>query len=645
MTDNPEPAVPRKRKKRPRRQRTPTLLQMEAVECGAAALGIVLGSYGRIVPLEELRVACGVSRDGSKASNMVKAARNYGLVAKGMRCEVESLSDYEMPLIVFWNFNHFVVLEGFGRNKVYLNDPAEGPRTVSPEEFDASFTGVVLDCRPGPDFEKGGRRPSLIAALGKRMKNSGTAFMFALIAGLALVVPGLLLPTFARVFVDSVLVARLEGWFRPLLVGLALTAIVRLVLTWTQQYYLLRLETKLSISTSSTFLWHIVRLPIDFYNQRYGGEISSRVGLNDKVANFLTAQLAGRAIDAMMVVFFALLMLTYDWVLTMIGVVAVVLIVLATLLVNRRRTDGNRRLLQEQGKATGSLMAGLSTIETLKASGSESDLFSRWAGYEAKAVNAQQELARVTQVFLTLPPLLIAFTNAGVLGLGAFRVMQGEMTMGMLVAFQSLMSSFLSPINNLVSLASNLQEMEGSMNRLDDVLRYDVDSQTAAAESAGEQGVGPKLSGNVEIDPRHFVRLLAPGSAAHRRLQLDAYPRGPRRPGGWIGERQVDDCQAGDRLVRALVGRGSVGRPAPRRHPAQPAHQLTGDGRPGHHSLRGHSAREPASSCSTKPPALSSATPCRFGTRRSPIAFSCRPPRTRASTTTSPRARAASRAR
>jgi len=272
-----------------------------------------------------------------------------------------------------------------------------------------------------------------------------------------------------------------------------------------QQVFLLRLDMKLSISTSSRFLWHILRLPVEFYSQRYGGEVSSRVAINDRVADFLTSQLAARAIDAMMVVFFAALMFTYDAVLPLIGITAVALIAVGTRIVNRRRVDTNRRVLAEQGKATGTLMGGLTTIETLKASAGESDLFARWAGHSAKYINAYQQLSTTTQVFLTVPALLIALTNAGVLALGAYRVMEGLLSMGSLVAFQSLMSSFTTPVINLVNVASNFQEMQGNMDRLDDVERYVIDPQTADDNNSDTvKTVGGKLTGQVVLEEITF---------------------------------------------------------------------------------------------------------------------------------------------
>ena len=467
---------------------------MEAVECGAASLAMVLGYYGRHVPLEELRVACGVSRDGSNAANLVKAARHYGLEAKAFKREPEALGKAKLPAILFWNFNHFVVLDGIDAKGFHINDPAIGPRSVPYAELDAAFTGVVIEFSPGPQFRKGGALPSLWKSLASRVHGSERALLFALLVGVALVIPGLIVPTFAKMYIDQVVVRGLANWVRPLLLAMVATAVVRAVLVWLQQYYLLRLETKLSVSGSAGFLWHLLRLPVEFYSQRYAGEISWRAGLNDEVARFLARRLAATAIDTLMIVFFGLLMFTYSVTLTLVGFAAIAVLAVATLVVNRRRVDASRLVLQEEGKATGTLMAGLAAIETLKASAMESDFFARWAGYQAKFLTASQSLARTTALFMVVPPLTTAVTNAVVLLLGARLVMQGDFTLGTLVAYQSLLSSFIRPVNNLVGLASTIQEMHGKMARIDDVLRYPVATQV----EEGTENV-QRLNGHLEL--------------------------------------------------------------------------------------------------------------------------------------------------
>lgn len=469
-------------KKTYRRVSTPTVLQMEASECGAAALGSVLGYYGRFVPLEELRIKCGVSRDGSKASNVVKAARTFGFSAKGYSKDPASLRQMPVPMIVFWNFNHFVVVEGFAKDRVYLNDPASGPRTVGNEEFDQSFTGVVLVFEKGPDFKKGGGKGSLLQAVKVRLAGCRSAMLFVFLASLMLVVPGLVIPTFSRIFVDNILIGGMESWFKPLLIGMVLTAVLRGILTWIQQYYLMRFEMKLALGSASRFFWHILRLPMEFFSQRYGGEIGSRVEINDKVAEMLAGSLATNLLNCVMVVFYALIMINYDVALTLAGVLMAGLNIAFLQFVSRRRVDANQRLLQERGKMMGTAMGGLQLIETLKATGGEADFFAKWSGYHAKVLDAEQKLGFTSQMLNSVPPFLTALNAVVILGIGGLRVMDGHLTMGMLVAFQSLMSSFIQPVNELVGLGGKLQEVEGDMKRLDDVLRYPIDPLVANDE-------------------------------------------------------------------------------------------------------------------------------------------------------------------
>ncbi len=488
-----------------RRLRTPTVLQMEAVECGAAALGSILAYHGRHVPLEELRLACGVSRDGAKASNLVRAARTYGLVAKGYRKEtVAQLAALPLPAIVFWNFNHFLVLEGFGRDRVFLNDPAAGPRTVPLAEFDASFTGVVLTFEPGPGFQAGGTRPGTVAALRARLRGSEPAVLFVVLVSLALLVPGLLVPAFARVFVDDILLAGRNDWLAPLLAGLALTAVLRGVLTWLQQHTLLRLETKLALTTSATFFRHVLRLPVAFFTQRYAGEISGRVAINDLLAQLLSRGLATAFLGLLLIVFYALAMLTYSVPLTLLGLAIAATNLLVLRRVARRQADGHQRLLQDQGRLLGTTMAGLQTIETLKATGGETGFFTRWSGLHAKALNAEQGFGTTAHLLNTAPPLLTAISHAAILGTGGWLVIDGRLSVGALVAFQTLMASFLEPVNQLVRLGATLQTVDGGIKRLDDVLRHPRDPHTADAAPAPKTAAtaGPrtiKLSGHFEL--------------------------------------------------------------------------------------------------------------------------------------------------
>jgi ATP-binding cassette, subfamily C, bacterial len=496
------------------RRRTPTLLQMEAVECGAAALGIILGYYGRIVPLVELRQACGISRDGSKASNVLSAARGYGLNAKGFKADLEALYNLECPYIVFWNFNHFLVVEGFSQEQVYLNDPATGPRTVSLQEFNEAYTGVVLVFEPSPTFKPGGQKPSIFLALWERLQGSVGALAYCVLAGFLLVIPGLAMPTFSQVFVDNILIQGREEWLRPLILGIIGIAILDGFLTRFQLQLLRRMRIKLSMGMSSRFLWHILHLPVSFYDQRFAGEISSRVQLNDRLANLLSGQLSTTVISAVMVIFYAIVMLQYDVVLTLIGIAFVVVNLLALQWVSRQRVDTNIKLMQEQGKVSGVAISGLQSMETLKASGLESDFFSRWAGYYAKSINARQEMQTLNQNLGVLPSFLSAIASMLLLAVGGLRVMDGALSIGMLIAFQALMQRMMTPVNHLVSLGSALQEVEGNLNRLDDVLHNPIDPQLKKGEALSPSLAlpSPKLQGSIELRNLTFGynRVAAP---------------------------------------------------------------------------------------------------------------------------------------
>lgn len=458
-----------------RRVKTPTVLQMEAVECGAAALGKILGYYGRIVPLAELRQVCGVSRDGVTAASLLQASRNYGLEAKGFKKSLERVMQLDPPFIVFWHFNHFLVVDGITPKWVYLNDPATGPRRVTHEEFDEGYTGIALTFAPGDTFQRGGQKESLGRSLWQRLRSSLGVLLLAIMAGFFLVFPTLVLPALSQLFVDSVLLGGRLDWLPYLLLGLLLVALVQGWLMGLQRRYLRSLRIKLAVGMTSRFVWHVLRLPVGFYAQRFAGEIASRIRLNDEVAAVLSGRLTTTVISLLLVVFYALAMAQYALVLTGIVVGFSVVNVVALQWIARQRVDANLRLAQETGKAAGLAIAGLQNIETIKASGLESDFFARWAGYYTKSINAQQDLSVANQFLGILPPLLATLTNMALLVFGGWRVIHGDLSIGMLVAFQLLMVSFQRPVNSLVRFASTLQTLQGNLQRLDDVLGNGVD--------------------------------------------------------------------------------------------------------------------------------------------------------------------------
>jgi len=482
------------------RVRTPAILQMEAAECGAASLAIMLGYHGRNIPLAQLRRECGVSRDGSRASNIVTAARAHGLQAKGFKKDILGLRSLRYPYIVFWNFNHFLVVEGYRRGKVYLNDPGSGRRSVTIEEFEESFTGIVLAMEPGSGFQRSGRKESVARGLLDRLRGSAGALLMCVFTALLMVFPGIAYPALLQVFIDKVLIQAHSNWARPVIIGIVLTALLRGVLIRIESGMLRRLQQRLATVFSSGFVWHLLHLPSSYYAQRYAGELSGRIELNDSVADVLSGQLASSIIDGLMLVFYFTVMLQFDRVLTGIGVIFAALNFVVLRRVARMRVDGNNQLAHLGGKACGVAISGLQTIRTIKASALESDFFERWAGHFARLMNTRQEIDLLNQSLSLLPVFLSGAMTILILAVGGFRVMNGALTIGQLVGFQALMTSFLLPVNNLVSLGSVMQLLETDLSRLDDVLRNPVEAGSRSFTAGGNSWAGKsRLSGRVEL--------------------------------------------------------------------------------------------------------------------------------------------------
>lgn len=438
------------------RIKVPTVLQMEAAECGAASLTMILKYYGKHVPLEQVRVQSGVSRDGSKASNILKAARHYGLEAKGYRKEPDRLKDMSFPLIIHWNFCHYVVLEDYGK-KIYINDPASGRRIVTEEEFNQSFTGVTLAFSPSPEFQRDGKKSSIISILIQRLNSLKAALLYVVLLGLTMVIPGLILPVFSRTFIDDVLLRGKVSWIIPLLLGMGFTALFRGIIELFQKHILLKMETKIAVTDSSRFLWHVLRLPAVFFTQRSAGDIATRMQSNDRIAKFLSDKLTTAIVNMFMIIFYFLLMLRYNIILAMVGAAIAFLNILYLKFVSKHRKDSSSLLLKDRGLLLSTGMSGLQIIETIKAMGSETDFFAKWSGYQAKALNSEQKLGVSTKYIEALPVFLTGLNNTVVLTIGAFFILGGEMTIGILVAIQSLMESFMAPIKDIVGQIAVLQ--------------------------------------------------------------------------------------------------------------------------------------------------------------------------------------------
>ena len=531
--------------------RTPTILQLEAVECGAAALAMVLAYYGRHVPLEVLRVECGVSRDGSKASGIARAARGYGMVARGFRKEPQELATLPMPAIIFWNFNHFLVLEGFHGGRAWLNDPARGRRSVDAREFDQAFTGVVITIEPGPEFKPGGHPPSVVRSLRQYLGGLGTPIAITVFLGLVLVVPGLILPWLVGRFVDEVLVARLDGIALPLLFGLLAAALARAVLLWIQARVLADTFGEAAQAASFRFFGKALSLPMEFYSQRSPGEIAARVDLNDRVAETVSTQIAGLVLDALTASFFFILMIRMEPGLAVLVLGFVLLEMLAWRALAARSAEISQSLSVQGGKLAGVATGGLANIESIKAGGQESALYLKWLGLQVQFVNTLAQAQRATLALSQVPGVVAIAANLAVLGIGSLRILQGEFTVGNLVAFQVLLAGFTSPVQALFSATQKVQTLRGDLARLDDVLNY-----------ASEPGV--------RTDPR-----AAPAATAAQTLEFRAVSFGYNR-----GEAPLLDefslvVEPGKRI--ALVGASGSGKSTVARLAAGLFHPWSGE--------------------------------------------------------------------
>ena len=481
------------------RAKVPVVMQMEALECGAASLAMVMAYYGKWVPLEQVRIDCGVSRDGSNAKNVLVAARSYGFEAEGFRCEVEALkSDMSYPCIIHWNFNHFVVLDGFRGNYAYLNDPARGEVRVPMEEFSRSFTGVCLKITPGPDFQPGGKRKSTIAFARKRLVGAGAAVTFVMLSTVIAYLFGIINPIFSRFFMDRLLTGENRELLMPFLGLMALLGAAQIIITWVQAVYALKINGKMALVGSSSFMWKILRMPMEFFSQRMAGDILQRQGTNTTIASTLVNTFAPLLLNTIMMVFYLVIMLRFSVMLTIVGIVTIILNLLVSQVISAKRVNITRVQMRDSGKLAAATISGIQMVETIKASGAENGYFQKWAGYQA-SVNAQGvKYAKLNQYLGAIPSLLATLADAAVMVLGVWLTMQGSFTLGQIMLFQGFLGSFMSPAMTLISAGQMIQEMRTEMERVEDVMQYPLDVSYSDAPLAEEADYS-KLSGRIEL--------------------------------------------------------------------------------------------------------------------------------------------------
>lgn len=484
--------------------KTPVVLQMEAIECGAACIAIIAEHFGLVKPLEYWREACGVSRDGVKAKQMLTAARNHGLDAKGFKTDAEGLVGLTWPLVVFWEFNHFLVLEGLDAESAWLNDPAVGPRRVSREEFEKGFTGVALHVSAGESFEREGKRKSAWDFLKERLSGAQAALGLILATGFLLTVPNLVVPTFNRIIADYFILESHPDWYWPMVASMSAVAAAQALLTWMQGRQLLRLDAKLALTGTATFFWHALHLPLRYFAHRNASEVGSRTILNDKIAGTATNRLAAAVIGTLTMVVYGIVMLQYNVGLTVLAVLFAALNLLVLRLVQERQTNINRRLLVEEARYYSLASRGLQNVEDLLASGGATRFTNKLLGHHADVISQRQKLGTNSTLLDALPKLLGTFGILALMLFGGLDVMNGVITVGMLIAFQMLMGLFSAPVGQLLGLGSDIQTMTGEMERLDDVLLHPKDAPLEVNEGGFEKPL-VQLQGDVAFKDVSFA--------------------------------------------------------------------------------------------------------------------------------------------
>lgn len=482
--------------------KTPTIFQMEATECGAASMAMICAYWGKYIPLERMRVETGVSRDGCNAGNIMRAAKRFGMECHGYRKEPESLKNIELPCMIHWNFNHFVVLEGFKGKYAYINDPAMGRRRLTAEELDEGFTGVVLTFKPTESFEKEKKDDSLFPLIRSRLKGYKSAIFQLICIGILLMLPGFITPVMSQVFLDEILGKDNVSWFDQFLAFMAATLLFELLLSWYRSHLMLKMQNKLLLVSSRDFLAHLFRLPINFFEQRYAGDLVSRVQNNDNVNSFLMGSLATTILNIFVAVFYFVLLLIYNPLMTAVGCVSIVINILIVKISSTSIASMMLRLQQDKGKLAGAVCAGMSITSTIKASGAENTYCARILGYEARSASQEQSINRMQNIVSAIPSVVSNIMDIALLVIGALFVIDGQMTLGTLSAFISLFGSFSDPVEELVDFVKHIQTLKADIARVDDIVRYPLDEQYEPERRTKQ--FNSKLSGKVECEGISF---------------------------------------------------------------------------------------------------------------------------------------------
>lgn len=481
--------------------KTPTVFQMEATECGAASLAMILAYYGKHVPLEQLRIETGVSRDGCNMKNIMLAGRKFGLEVHGYRRELNELFEMPVPCIIHWNFNHFVVWEGRRGNNCYINDPGVGRRKLTVQDIDDSFTGVAMTFAPTEDFTKTRREETLFSFMKERLNGNKAALSALIILGLFLVIPGLVVPAMSRVFVDDILIGGNKKWMNGLVAVMIGMAAMKGFLIFYRGVLLHRIQKKMILLSARDFFSHMLKLPVSFFDQRYAGDLSQRVTNNNNISLFLTGEAAESVLNILVVVFYVVILFMYSPLLTLIGlaVIAVNLFFMHRFSIFIK--DMSMKSQQDQGKLIGTLFAGLTINNTLKASGTEDEYVRRILGNHAKSIELEQTMGMRQELLNAIPNVTHNLLDVLMLIIGGSLVIRGDLTPGSLVAFTSLLGSVAEPIGVIAGFIQKFRTTGADMARVNDILKYPVDEIFNESEHVN---LSEKLLGEVTLDNISF---------------------------------------------------------------------------------------------------------------------------------------------
>ena len=489
-------------------KKVPVIMQMETVECGAAALSMLLAYHGKWVSLEQLRTDCGVSRDGSNARNIVLAARNHGMDAHGWKADVDSLEKMA-PAIIHWNFNHFVVFKGYKNGMAQINDPAIGSIAVSMQDFRRSFTGIAITAEPGDDFKPSGHQTSIFHYIRENIKGVSDAFIFTLVMGTLLAFVGMLYPLFSQVFLDGIITGKNDEWTIPFFVAMGALVLFHFVLALLDNVFGRRFSGSMSLKGNARFLWHALNLPIEFYSQRYVGDIVQRQSLNETITTTLVMILAPYAVNVLLLILYVLLMAKYSLPLTILGLLVVALNMYVVVNERELRNNLSRALEQSEGRFYGITMSCIDNIESIKAAGAERSFFEFWAGNFARRNN--QEVAMQKRTFF--PYIFGHLANSLVLILGAALILNGEFSIGMLMAFQGFMAEFMKPAMGLMTGSTTVIELRSQMERIDDVLAYPIQKRNVVIPTEEDNDVPTQMKLRGELELRNVTFGYNPTAA------------------------------------------------------------------------------------------------------------------------------------